>query len=191
MACSVWEALSAIGTLAAVAVALWFSVQSMRVSGRAEKDRAELAAAKMLSPLKNLLQKSDRIFYWFAFRTPCFAVSTGDVAAQIKSLGRIAQEVSMEDLYPLLQLQDHAAKRASRALGLIGTLVNSAHPLLSSGDWGLFSEEDRAESYREWSNMISEIRDHLIISVRICESAAALGAPRPSSSKMHEEQPAC
>lgn len=51
MADSPWDMWSALGTLAAVVVALGVSGQAGWANWRAEKDRSELAAAKMFTPL--------------------------------------------------------------------------------------------------------------------------------------------
>ncbi|MNR68887.1 hypothetical protein D3C85_1937460 [compost metagenome] len=51
MADAPWDMLSAIGTVAAVVVALGISGQSAWANRKAEKDRSELSAAKVLSPL--------------------------------------------------------------------------------------------------------------------------------------------
>lgn len=53
----VWEAASAIGTCAAVIIALAFSYRALVESRKVENDRADLAAFSMLSPVRSLENK--------------------------------------------------------------------------------------------------------------------------------------
>lgn len=185
MAGSMWEALSAIGTLAAVAVALWFSVQSMRASSRIETDRAQLVAAKMLSPISALERKVSYLFAWFAFNNENPPDQYLSVLLGIQELDVMAKAISIEDLYPLLHLDNHAAKRAARALGLIQTFTSDANAMLSHHSWSIV--EGREIHRKRWIVMLSEIQDHLIVAVKACDLAASTGAPRPTSEEIHGE----
>lgn len=183
MACSVWEALSAIGTLAAVAVALWFSVQSMRATGRVEKDRAQLVAARMLSPISALERKASSLFGWFCFNDGEAADQQVKTLLDLKELDVMAKAISVEDLYPLLHLESHAAKRAARALGLIQTFSGEAIAMLAHRSWANVAL--REPYFKRWRAMLSEIKDHLAVAVSACEAAASTGAPRPTAEEIH------
>ena len=183
MACSVWEALSAIGTLAAVAVALWFSVQSMRATGRVEKDRAQLVAARMLSPISALERKLSYLFGWFCFNDGERVEQYVSTLFAIQELDAMAKAISVEDLYPLLHLESHAAKRAARALGLIQTFSADATAMLMHHSWANVAQ--RETHHKRWRAMLSEIKDHLAVAELACETAASTGAPRPTAEEMH------
>lgn len=183
MANLVWEALSAIGTLAAVAVALWFSAQSMRASGRVEKDRAELAAAKMLSPLSALERKVSNLFSFFSFSSGEPFGQYRDALIEIQGLEVMAASISIEDLYPLLHLKNSAAKRSARALGLIQSFTADANAILSHHSWSDVAQ--REPHQQKWREMLSEIKDLLAVAVLACKAAASTGAPRPTPNEIH------
>ncbi len=182
MAGSVWEALSAIGTVAAVVVALGISGQSAWANRRADKDRAQLAAARMLSPLSGLERKASFISLCFAFEP---IEPDPNVLKALVELEALSKTISIEDLYPLLKLPRHAAKRSARALGQIQLFVSAAHALLTHQTWIDLENHQRAVYYNSWFEMLSEIKDHLTVAVSVCESAASAGAPRPSPEEKH------
>jgi hypothetical protein len=185
MADSVWEALSAIGTLGAVGVALWFSVQSVRANGKAEEDRAQLAAAKMLSPLSALERKAAYLSVCFAFGESDLAEPGANVLTAMEEIEALSKTITTEDLYPLLKLPRHAAKRSAKALGLIQTSVSDIRALLDHPTWSDLKSSHKAMHYKRWWGMISEIQEHLAMAVAVCEGAAATGAPRPSPEEMY------
>lgn len=172
-----WNALSAVGTLAAVVVALWFSVQSVRLNGRSEKDRSELAAAKMLSPLMTLERKAAALYAHFSFEGEDFVDQHPNVLLEIQMLEVMARSISVEDLYPLLHLEGHAAKRSARALGLIQTFSDDAVAILLHPSWD--PSRGRKIMHKRWAGMLAEVNDHLSIAVTVCAAAASTGAPRP------------
>lgn len=181
-----WNALSAVGTLLAVLVALWFSVQSVRSNGRADKDRSELAAAKMLSPISDLERKASYLFVWFCFtgeKEPEGQYMNTLIA--IQELSVMARAISIEDLYPLLHLKRHAAKRAARALGLIQTFSSDACAVLTHHTWSNVSA--REIHHERWRTVLSEIKDHLAVAVIACETAASMGAPRPTPDEIYDQ----
>lgn len=185
MECSMWEALSAIGTVVAVIVALAISVHSAKASGKAEMDRAELAAAKMLSPLSSLAWKVSGLFAWFAFTDYEPSDLDAKVMKNLDDLDALANSVTIDDLYPLLKLPSHAAKRSARALGLIHTFVNDVRGAINHPSWVDIGTTNRTAEYKRWFEMLSVIKDHLEISVRVCEASAQSGAPRPTSDEIH------
>lgn len=172
MSGTVWEALSAIGTLGAVVVALGIAGHSAWANRRAENDRSELAAAKMLSPLSAIERKAAYLSVCFAFAESDFAEPNPNVLAALDELEALARAVSIEDLYPLLKLPRHAAKRSARALGLIQTFVNETYALLAHKSWPEMDNRQRAIHYSSWLQKVSEIQDHLTVAVSVCESAA-------------------
>ena len=178
-----WSGLSAVGTLAAVVVALWFSVQSVRSNGRAEKDRSEIAAAKILSPLSELESKVSYLFAWFFLEDEEFNGQYTNIYFLIQELEVAARAISIEDLYPLLHLKNHAAKRSARALGLIQTFTADAIGTLSHHSWGDVKEYE--PYHKKWAEMLAEIKDHLAVAVLTCEAAASTGAPRPTTEEIH------
>ncbi|MGW8465770.1 hypothetical protein [Pseudomonas sp. CLCA07] len=187
MADSVWEVLSTVSTTAAVAVALWFSVQATRANRKAEKDRLELAAAKMLSPLSALERIASYLSVCISFREVGTVEPDPIILKCLDDLEELAKAISIEDLYPLLKLPKHAAKRASRSLGLIQTFLADARSIVIHESWNGLESQQKAIYYNKWHGMISEIQDHLRVAVDACEIAASTGAPRPSPEEMYGE----
>lgn len=151
-------------------------------------DRAELAAAKMLSPLSSLAWKVSGLFAWVAF-TDCEAAdSDAKFMKQLDDLDALAISITIEDLYPLLKLPSHTAKRSARALGLIHTFISDARGKISHPSWVDTGSAYKAAEYKRWFGVLSEIKDHLEVSVRVCEASAKSGAPRPTSAEIHANE---
>ncbi|WAT31783.1 hypothetical protein [Pseudomonas sp. GXZC] len=184
MSYSPWEMLSALATVAAVLVALGVSGHAAWTIRRAEKDRSELAAAKMLSPITALESKAFYLLGWFCLDDEESASQHMQLLLHIQEFEIMARSISIDDLYPLLQLKSHAAKRSARALGLIQTFATDAGAALVHPSWGALRV--RTHQYKRWAKMLSEIRDHLTVAVSVCAEAASTGAPRPSPEEIHQ-----
>ena len=185
MADSPWDMWSAVGTGAAVVVALVVSGHATWTTRRADKDRAQLAAAKMLSPLDSLERKAAYLFAWFAFGDSGPNQPVDNALKALEELDAMAKAITIDDLYPLLKLPSHTAKRSARALGLIQSFVGDAQATLAHPNWIGTGATDKAAYYKRWFVMLSEIKDHLTVAVNVCETAASTGAPRPSSEEMY------
>jgi hypothetical protein len=183
MADSLWDMLSAVGTVAAVFVALGISGQTALANRRVEKDRAELAAAKLLSPISAIESKASYLFAFFCFNKVEPDTQYMNALMAIQELDVMARSISIDDLYPLLNLKGHAAKRASRALGLIHSFCADANSLLTHHSWS--NVDQREVHHKRWVVMLSEIRDHLAVSINSFKAAASTGAPRPTVEEVH------
>ncbi|VVN08704.1 hypothetical protein PS683_03728 [Pseudomonas fluorescens] len=183
MADSPWDMLSAVGTLAAVVVALGVSGHTAWANRRTEKDRTELAAAKMLSPIISLEGKAGYLYAFFSFYEEESVPQHASALLAIQELEVMARAISIDDLYPLLHLKNHAAKRVARALGLIQTFSTDALATLLHPSWG--ASRVRKVQYKRWAGMLSEINDHLAVAVSVCAEAASAGAPRPTPEEIH------
>ena len=183
MADSPWDMLSAFGTLTAVVVALLVSGHTAWAARKVDKDRSDLAAAKMLSPLNSLESKAAYLFAWFFLEDEEFNGQYTNIYFLIQELEVAARAISIEDLYPLLHLKNHAAKRSARALGLIQTFTADAIGTLSHHSWGDVKEYE--PYHKKWAEMLAEIKDHLAVAVLTCEAAASTGAPRPTTEEIH------
>lgn len=185
MADSPWEMWSALGTVAAVVVALGISAHAALATRKTDKDRSELAAARMLSPLSALERKASYLSTCIAFRESCTGELDPIILLCLDDLDELSKNISIEDLYPLLRLPKHAAKRASRSLGLIQTFLSEARAILTHEFWGGLEERQKTLHYTRWMGMLSDITDLLIVAVQACEAAASIGAPRPTPGEIH------
>ncbi|MBX7277487.1 hypothetical protein K2E96_14370 [Pseudomonas sp. ERGC3:05] len=182
MADSPWDMLSAVGTLGAVFTALGLSYLSSRASGKVATDKAELAAAKMVNPLSVLERKASYLFTWFYLEKGEPINDYMNILRAIQELDVMARAISIDDLYPLLRLKNHAAKRSARALGLIQSFTSDATSMLTHHSWS--NGALRETHHKRWAAMLSEIKDHLAIAVLACDAAASTGAPRPSTEEI-------
>lgn len=188
MSDSTWDMLSAIGTLAAVAVALGVSGHAAWKSRCVEKDKSELAAAKMLSPLSTLESMASYLAAVIGFRNIETSEPDPILLRGLIDLEELSKSISIDDLYALLNLPNHSAKRASRSLGLIQTLTTYARPVLIGERWASYRVDQRDHYYKEWSDRLSEISDLLLVAKKACEDAAAAGAPHPSRAEIQGKQ---
>jgi len=180
---SPWDMLSAIGTMTAVIVALGVSGHASWSARRVEKDRSELAAAKMLSPISALESKVTELYGWFVFEDEEFNGDYTKIFLQIQELDVAAKAISVEDLYPLLHLKNHTAKRAAMALGLIHSFAADVTGRFMHHSWSKVTQ--RQPYHERWADMLLEIKDHLQIALSACTEAAATGAPRPTPQEIH------
>ncbi|BBH46941.1 hypothetical protein [Pseudomonas sp. KU43P] len=180
-----WEAASAIGTCAAVVVALGFSYRAVVDSRKIEKDRADLAAARMHGPVSFLETQVSLLHAWLIFNDDDYESSDPQLFALVDEIDSAALKITNEDLYQVLGLPGHAAKRLARALGLIHIFAAEVKYRLTQVSWNDNEARIKRQSYKKWSDSASEIKDHLQIAVRRFESAAASGAPRPSTEEIH------
>lgn len=181
----VWEAASALGTCAAVIVALVFSYRALADSRRIEKDRSDLAAARILGPVSSLEQQVSLLYAWLVFNDDDYEKSDVHLMAVLGEIESAASTITTDDLYQVLGLPGHAAKRLARALGLIHIFSGQAKYRLSQLRWTQSEVTVKRESYKQWADSVSDIRDHLQIATRQLESAADTGAPRPSSEEIY------
>lgn len=183
MADSPWDMLSAIGTVTAVVVALGGSGHAAWKARKVDDDHSELVAAKMLSPLSELQSTVSYLHSWFCSDDEETAGQYMSSLIAIQKLEAMAGAISTEDLYPLLHLKNHAAKRTARALGLIHIFSSDAIATLMHQSW---SDVIQHETYhKKWAEMLSEIQGHLDVAVSTCKAAASTGAPRPTVEEIH------
>ncbi|MGE8399696.1 MAG: hypothetical protein ACN6NZ_07135, partial [Burkholderiales bacterium] len=145
-------------------------------------DRSELVAAKMSSPIAELERRASYLFGWFCIDDEEPVDGYVNILRIIQELDVMAGAISIDDLYPLLHLKSHAAKRSARALGLIQSFAADAIAMISHPSWSDVSRHKI--HYKRWVMMLSEIKDHLAIAVSACESAASTGAPQPTQEEI-------
>lgn len=181
----VWEAASAIGTCAAVIVALVFSYRALADSRKIEKDRSDLAAARMLGPVNSLEEQVSLLYAWLIFNDDEYEKSDPHVLVLLGEIELAASTITTDDLYQVLGLPGHAAKRLARSLGLIHIFSGQAKYRLTLPAWTKSEVMVKREAYKQWADLVSDIRDHLQIAIRQLKSAAETGAPRPTSDEIY------
>lgn len=181
----VWEAASALGTCAAVIVALVFSYRALADSRRIEKDRSDLAAARLLGPVSSLEEQVSLLYACLVFNDDDYENSAPQISELLGEIESAASTITTDDLYQVLGLPGHAAKRLARALGLIHIFCRQTKYRLSQARWSESALTVKREAYKRWAGSVSDIRDHLQIATRQLDSVAATGAPRPSSEEMY------
>ena len=84
----------------------------------------------MLSPLSTLDRKIAFIGLRFGFRNIYEHEVDQTLLRALQELENICKSISIDDLYPLLQLPRHAAKRSAKALGLAEVFFEDAYSCL-------------------------------------------------------------
>lgn len=181
----VWEAASALGTCAAVIVALVFSYRALADSRRIEKDRSDLAAARLLGPVSSLEEQVSLLYACLVFNDDDYENSGPQISILLGEIESAASTITTDDLYQVLCLPNHAAKRLARALGLIHIFSGQTKYRLSQPRWTRYEVSAKREAYKRWAESVGDIRDHLQIATRQLQSAADTGAPLPSSEEIH------
>lgn len=181
----VWEAASALGTCAAVIVALVFSCRAFADSRRIEKDRSDLAAARILGPVSSLEGQVALLYACLIFNDDKYENSDPQIAALLGEIESAASTITNDDLYQVLCLPNHAAKRLARALGLIHIFSGQTKYSLSQPRWIRSEVTVKREAYERWAASVCNIHDHLQIATRQLKSSADTGAPLPSSEEIY------
>lgn len=181
----VWEAASALGTCAAVIVALVFSYRALADSRRIEKDRSDLAAARLLGPVSSLEEQVSLLYACLVFNDDDYENSSPQISGLLGEIESAASTITTDDLYQVLCLRNHAAKRLARALGLIHIFTGQTKYRLNQPRWNESVVSVKREAYKRWAESVADIRDHLQIATRQLKSAADTGAPLPSAEEIY------
>lgn len=180
---------TALGTFAAVAVALWLGIDASRKAKGEAQVRAKLAAASISA---RLAATSDAVGSLAA--TSVFLDLTIPVdAARHKALADIRREMNRASFRPddatllaLTPLPNNCAHRIARAFDYIERVRLRAQALPSGSLVGnLTTPEQREHMFDSWNSDLRAAYDLLQVALRECVTASDLGAPMPSGQELH------
>lgn len=175
------EALTAIGTVGAVAVALWIQQANKRQQEVSERDRAGLYAAYIVAKLERYVE---------ALHGASTGVFFDDEVNHTRKFVRFREEVhqaetdiSLEVLAQLIPLEGRAAHRLARGLALaeeVRRATDAAHTRESEGNH-LVSDK----ATLELAGQLGEAVDLMQIALGECKRQATTYAKSPTNAELY------
>jgi len=172
----IWDPISALGTLAAVLVALYLARSDQRRQKEEATVRARLSAASMTYQL----QTTHHAISSCIARVVFGGTDTGSANEVLLALTEIKKVVSgpwfepkPDDLVPLVSLENSCAHRIARFTDLIGAVRGLASDL----DLSSLSEAQAAHLLETWLTILKNAADLLGAALVVCERASEKGAP--------------
>lgn len=189
-----FDVFTAVGTVAATVVAVWFGVGNERRYRSEATDRVALYAASLTPTLEKALERARRCTAIFDF--PNATTPEDNIPAQIRErTARVIQAVdamhdlsfavSVEQLAPVAGLPKRAAMRVSFALGLIGALRKEIMETTETKRWKAGDLAVKDDFIATWSGEMSRICSYLGVAMREFRDAAMQGAPEPTDEEEH------
>lgn len=182
-----WEALSAIGTLGAVGVALIFSIWSEAQKWRRDRQRARLVASRLIEPVKALEEGLRSEMVRFTFYDGDEDGSDVSHAPRIARLGSLASSINVEVLQDLFALPNGCAGRLAVALGIIDVLARDVELAMSSGHWSKKIGMQREFFVDRWRDQASKGSYYLAVVQKELQAAAEVIATIPSPEEIYDE----
>lgn len=192
-----FQALGAIATTGAVWVALHFGLSAQREQRSQQYETATLAAAGLVPTLRLAVQRLTSSGTFFGFHVETVDRSNGmvlrrsqDLEAEeiVKVLGEPVFSLDEQRLALLIPLGGNCAHRLHAAFGSLKAVKHEIDAQFPLYDWNSSSTEMREASIQGWINVISDAVSYIRVSLGICEAAAEVGAPFPSSEELYGEE---
>lgn len=181
-----WEAISALGTLAAVVVALYLASADRRRLRRDGKVRAHLYAASMTYRLSYARKVALSCQLTATFNNLEISIDASDAQAiaTIKQTLRMNTfRPNVDELQALIPLGNNCAHRIARAFDYIDRVRQSIENVGEA-----LTPEIRAQLLAEWRGEFGAAVDLLTIALRDCEPATELGAPTPTGQELYGDR---
>jgi hypothetical protein len=180
-----WDALSAVGTLLAVVVALGLALLSEFQRRKGNKKRAGLVASRLLESVMLLADEVRHRMAAFAFYEDGRDGNNDGFADEVLTLRRLVEAISLESIYALEPLPGNCASRLAMALGIIDALGREVEYAKALQPWKQMSPEWRKHYTARWMSLCSSAADYLHMVRSELESAAGVAAPRPSAEDIY------
>jgi hypothetical protein len=178
---SFWDVASAIGTCAAVLVALWLGVRQERIRRSESLVRARLVAARV-TPRLSLTLDAVNLLSAHMRRYDDSDVKTGDQLVRMQNSAFMAVfDMPIDDLTALSPLPNHCALRLARAMALM-EMTKAEVDEWSTQFW---TQETNARSRtlhaKRWTNWANEAAALLELALFECTNASRgiLAPPTP------------
>ena len=180
-----WDAFSAIGTVAAVVVALILALQAEFYSRGNEKRKAGLVAARLLESVRLVGEEVRHKMAAFAFYEDEQEGSNDNFACDMLTLRALADVLDIDTIEALSPLPGNCANRLAMAVGIIDALGREIEYVKSKKPWSKWSAEWRKNYVERWMSMSSRASDYFLAVIRELESSAGSIAPIPSGEELH------
>lgn len=183
-----WEALSAIGTLLAVVLALGLALYAEMQNAWGGRKKAGLVAARLLESVQLLREEVRYQMAVFAFYEDEQDGNQTNFGDRALTLRRLVEPISLEYIYALEPLPGNCANRLAMALGIVDALGREIEYAKSQQPWTQMSPQRRIHLTKRWMSLSSSAVDYLALVQSELESAAGIAAPRPSPEEIHGPQ---
>lgn len=185
MANSPWEMLSALGTLAAVGVALsvtWWSERQRRIT---ESNRGKLVASRLIEPIRVLEDELRNEMLLFYLRNEDDGTDDS-YALRVARLGALAGSINVDTLRDLSSLPNGCAGRLAVALGIIEVLARDIEAVTSTRKWSDLIELQRNIYVSKWREQAGEGAGYLAVVLRELQKASDQIATFPTPEELYE-----
>lgn len=181
------NAVSALGTCAAVVVALWLAQRASRREHADALARANLHAARIADRLRRTCEAiaSSPCASPFRNETVGPAEQAMEALAEYFSFSKISFfQPDTETLVALVPLPNHCAHRIGRAFDLLSAVQQEIEELFDRPDVLRLPAEDKEKRMTAWFLTISSCVDLLRVAAEECEKACDVGAPFPTGQEL-------
>lgn len=193
MTAEVWiNAVTAIGTFAAVAVALWLGISANRRTDREAQTRARLAAAGISARLSTTADRLSSL----AATSEFLDLTIPERDAIHNALAEVRRGIKQEYFRPddvallaLATLPNNCAHRIARAFDYIDRVRVQDAALGAALLIDSTSHTQREHMLNSWRADLRSADDLLKVALRECIAASALGAPMPSGEELYGNEP--
>ncbi|RYF48528.1 MAG: hypothetical protein EOO27_35325 [Comamonadaceae bacterium] len=171
------DLLTAVGTCAAVIVALYVSLAASRASSRLASVRAGLVAARHLQELETLENRARSLTNGLSTLEQNFRTRpTLDVMIDERWL-RSLDAINADLLIELAPIPRHAAGRLGRAVGAFAYVANQIAMVQKNNMWPVWDADTRERMVVRWLDLCASHITPLQLAIEQCIKAAEEQAP--------------
>lgn len=180
-----WDALSAVGTVLAVFVALGLASQAERQRARSERQRAGLVAARLLETVRHMADKTHHHMAMLAFYEDNRDWTKDDFLSDLTDMGQMLEGIGISTIQALEPLPGNTANRLAMAIGVVDTLASEVAVLRARRSWSDLGASARKHYVARWGSLAGRAKDYFQVVQRELEAAAEVAAPRPSGEELY------
>ncbi len=180
---------SAIGTVLAAVIALWFGLKALRQSAKDARTRAGLCAASITQRLSHTASVVSQCVATAVFNDLTVDVNTSKyqvIVSISKSLNADTVVLNQETLLGLTPLPNNCASRIAAALDILNHIRARADKF-ANAIYGVHASAplERTAELAHWRAFLLTADDLLTVALREVYTASGTAAPRPSGEERH------
>lgn len=178
-----WNALSAIGTFAAVIVSLYLASSAERKQVAERRERSALAAARVWPIAEALNGHLSDLSGWVYFDNLDDPEKISDIRERVKRLRVYLDCMKIDDVERIVAIDISVASYLSRAIGEIEGVVVSVER--EGKEWDAISQVSKEFYRKHWGDAILSARDFLQMALPSLMHAAQKAAPIPDWAEIY------
>ena len=178
-----WNALSAIGTFAAVIVSLYLASSAERKQVAERRERSALAAARVWPIAEALNGHLSDLSGWVYFDNLDDPEKISDIRERVKRLRVYLDCMKIDDVERIVAIDISVASYLSRAIGEIEGVVVSVER--EGKEWDAISQLSKEFYRKHWGDAILNARDFLQMALPSLQHAAQKAAPIPDWAEIY------